>query len=139
MALDLNLIADRTAEDVSAGRAKGFYRHTDLNRVQAAVQYLRERYGAAGYDTVPAPVFRTWQENDVPRYADLDGYLRGVLSLEGLVPLQSAPALPWSPDRLDWRGANAIEAFLGQMDETMDRIAEAWAFCGEVFAGEVDE
>jgi len=134
----LDLIFDRTPDDVAAGTDKGYYRHTDLNRVQAAVLYVRERYRAAGYDAVPYPSFRTWAENDVPRFSQMDAYLRAVRSLGGLIPVPDAPFLPTTPDRLDWRGANAIEKFLTIMDDSMDRISGAWFYCDEVFSDEVD-
>ena len=133
-----NLIFDRTAEDVAAGTDKGFYRHTDLNRVQAAVLYVRARYLDMGYNAVPMPSFRTWAENDIPRYPQMDAYIRAVRSLDGLIPVPDAPFLPQSPDRLDWRGANAIEDFLTRMEDSAERIAGAWFFSDEVFSGEVD-
>lgn len=134
----LDLIYDRTEADVRDGTAKGYYRHTDLNRVQAAVLYVRERYRDAGYDAVPAPSFRTWAENDVPRFPQMDAYLRAVRSLDGLIPIPGKPAIPESPDRLDWRGANAIEEFLTRMDDSAERIAGAWFYSDEIFSGEVD-
>ena len=133
-----NLIFDRTAEDVAAGTDKGFYRHTDLNRVQAAVLYVRARYLDMGYNAVPMPSFRTWAENDIPRYPQMDAYIRAVRSLDGLIPVPDAPFLPQSPDRLDYIGANAIEKFLERMDDSADRIAGAWFYSDEVFSGEVD-
>jgi len=134
----LDLIYDRTPDDVAAGGDKGYYRHTDLNRVQAAVLYVRERYRAAGYDAVPYPSFRTWAENDVPRFSQMDNYLRAVRSLDGLIPVPGMTALPVSMNRLDYAGANAIEKFLTLMDDSMDRISGAWFYCDEVFSDEVD-
>jgi len=133
-----NLIYDRTAEDVAQGTDKGFYRHTDLNRVQAAVLAVRARYLDMGYNAVPLPDFRTWAENDIPRWPQMDAYIRAVRSLDGMIPVPDAPFLPQSPDRLDWRGANAIEKFLERMDDSADRIAGAWFYSDEVFSGEVD-
>ena len=134
----LDLIYDRTAEDVAQGTDKGYYRHTDLNRVQAVVLYLRELYSGMGYDAVPLPSFRTWAENDIPRYPQMDAYIQAVRSLDGLIPVPDAPALPQSPDRLDWRGANAIEDFLARLEDSAERIAGAWFYSDEIFSGEVD-
>ena len=134
----LDLIFDRTAEDVANRTDKGLYRHTDLNRVQDAVLYLRGVYTAAGYDAVSAVTFRVWHENDVPRRDDGDKYIRGIRSLDGLIPIPGKPALPVSPDGLDYSGANAIEKFLFMTEDSLVRIASAWFYCDEVFAGEVD-
>lgn len=134
----LDLIFDRTAEDVRDGTDKGYYRHTDLNRVQAAVLSVRARFAEMGYSAVPLPSFRTWAENDIPRYPQMDAYIRAVRSLDGLIPVPGAPVLPQSPDRLDYVGANAIEKFLFLMDESADRIPGAWFYSDEVLSGEVD-
>lgn len=134
----LDLIYDRTAEDVRNGTAKGYYRHTDLNRVQTAVLAVRARYLDMGYNAVPLPSFRTWAENEIPRWPQMDAYIRAVRSLDGLIPVPDAPSLPLSPDRLDWIGANAIEKFLFLMDDSADRIAGAWFYSDEIFSGEVD-
>ena len=48
------------------------------------------------------------------------------------------PMVTISPDRLDWRGANAVEEFLARLDDTMNRISASWVYCGEVFGGETD-
>ena len=133
----LDLIFDRTAEDVEAGTEKGFYRYTDLNRVQAAAVYLRGRFAAAGYDTVPAVPLSGWSENDIPRRGRMDNYLRAVTVLHGLVPIPGSPALPASPDRLDWTGANALEKFLSMAEDSLDRMEAAAYFSGELFGGEV--
>ena len=134
----LNLIYDRTAADVEEGTAKGFYRYTDLNRVQAAVIAVRQRFLDAGYTGIPTPSFLTWYENDIPRRGRMDAYLRAVRSLDPLIRFYNAPAIPATPDLLDWRGANAIEEFLTLTDDALDRIEGAWFFCDEVFSGEVD-
>lgn len=135
---DLQLIFDRTEADVRDGTAKGYYRHTDLNRVQAAVEYLRELYASYGYDAIPAYTLPVWAENDIPRREQGDTYIRAVRSLDGHFPMPGKPALPASPNRLDYTGANAIEKFLAMTEDTLGRIAETWFYCDEVFAGEVD-
>ena len=134
----LELIYDRTAADVQNGTDKGYYRYTDLNRVQNAVLTVRTRFAGMGYDAVPAPSFTAWAENDIPRFSRMDAYIRAVRSLDGMIPLPGAPDLPVSPDRLDYIGANAIEKFLTMLDDSADRIAGAWFYCDEVYGGEVD-
>lgn len=134
----LELIYDRTAEDVRNGTDKGYYRHTDLNRVQAAVAYLRELYASYGYDMIPSYALPVWAENDIPRRQQGEKYVNAVRSLDGQVPIPGKPALPSSPDKLDYTGANAIEKFLAMTENTLERIAGAWFYCDEVFAGEVD-
>ena len=50
MAFDFStLVTDRTLEDVANKTAKGFYNATDLNRVDAAVSDIAERFASYGY------------------------------------------------------------------------------------------
>lgn len=133
-----NMIYDRTAEDVAQGTDKGFYRHTDLNRVRDAVLAVRILFSEMGYDAVPVPALMIWAENDIPRFSLMDAYIRAVRSLDGLIPMPGQPDLPATPDRLDYVGANAIEKFLVMLDDSAGRIAGAWFYCDEVFSGEVD-
>lgn len=134
----LELIYDRTAEDVANRTDKGLYRHTDLNRVQEAVAYLRGVFSAAGYDTIPSVTLPVWAENDVPRREQGLEYIRAVRSLDGRIPMPGKPSLPSSPDLLDYAGANDIEKFLAMLEDSLTRIYAAWFYCDEVFSGEVD-
>lgn len=133
-----NLIFDRTESDVEQGTDKGYYRYTDLNRVQAAVLAVRERFIEMGYNVAPIPTFHTWEENDIPLYPQIEAYINSIRSLIGLIPIPDAPSIPDNPNRLDWIGANAIEKFLYMLDESADRISEAWFYSDEVFSNEVD-
>lgn len=50
MAFDFStLVTDRTQADVAAGNAKGTYNAADLNRVDAAVSDIAERFASYGY------------------------------------------------------------------------------------------
>lgn len=131
--------AEQAAEvDVYLPNDKAYYRHTDLNRVQAAVAYLRGVYHAYGYDLVRGYALPVWQENDVPRREQGVTYLGAVKALDGWVPIPGKPVLPSTVEHMDYNGANAIEKFLAMTEDTLDRISKAWFFCNEVYAGEVD-
>lgn len=134
----IDLIFDRTEDDVVNGTEKGFYRYTDLNRVQNAVAVIRGRFVGAGYDLIPNIAMAAWAVNDVPRRRRMEDYLRAVTNLHGLIPIPGEPDLPETMDRFDWRGANAIEEFLFMADDSLDRMDGARYYCGEVYAGEVD-
>ena len=126
------------AVDVYLANDRAYYRHTDLNRVQAAAAALRDIYHAYGYDLIKEYPLPVWAENDVPRREQGDAYLNSVKALDGLVPIPGKPVLPSSAERLDWNGANAIEKFLAMTEDTLGRIPKAWFSCDEVYSGEVD-
>lgn len=117
---------------------RGFYRYTDLNRVQAAVAYLRGICHEYGYDLAKTYVLPTWAENDVPRKNTAEDYLNAVKTLDGWFPIPGKPELPYSMDRLDYVGANNIEKFLAMLEDSLERIAAAWFYSDEVYSGEVD-
>lgn len=131
--------AEQAAEvEIYLANDKAYYRHTDLNRVQAAVAYLRGVYHAYGYDLVKGYTLPVWQENDVPRREQGAAYLGAVRALDGWVPIPGKPVLPQTVERMDYNGANAIEKFLAMTEDTLERISLAWFYCDEVYSGEVD-
>lgn len=136
--MSLELIYDRKSSDVRDGTSKGYYRYTDMNRVQAAVAYLRELYVSYGYDTIPSYTLPTWAENDIPNKSQGDTYIRAVRSLNGVVPIPKKPTLPTTMNKLNYSKANAIEKFLSMTEDTLERISESWCYCDEVYAGEVE-
>ena len=135
---DVSTAAQAAAVDVYLSNPKAYYRHTDLNRVQSAVAFLQGLYIDYGYDLVPEYTLPVWQENDVPRKEQGVTYLKAVKALDGWVPIPGRPSLPTTVERLNYSGANAIEKFLAMTEDTLERISEAWFYCGEVYGGEID-
>lgn len=157
----LNLVTDRTSADVQkvaryiakgwAGMSederaewlagmKGAYNYIDLNRVGAAVEYITTRLNAAGYSVKTAPK-QGWTLGAIPTSAEMSGYLGDVRALRDAVfdalP-GTTPELPSSMERLDWRGANAIEQVLLDVNAVIDRINARSVYAGEFFAGETN-
>lgn len=157
----LNLVTNRTSADVQkvaryiakgwAGmredeRAewlagmKGAYNYIDLNRVGAAVEYITTRLNAAGYLVKTAPK-QGWTLGAIPTSAEMSGYLGDVRALRDAVSDAlpgTTPELPSSMERLDWRGANAIEQVLLDVNAVIDRINARSVYAGEFFAGETN-
>lgn len=146
----MELITNRTASDVGMAKSLldkgwynmtetereefisgmiGAYNHTDLNRVESAVQFVNDYLNSmqGGLDTyreaqlvasdpfwlVPFayPVtFETktdWAVSDLPSVSDLERYLRNVSELTERIPI--VKNLPSTMDRLTIEGANEIE------------------------------
>lgn len=153
----LSLITDRTAQDVarwqelkSKGLAnmttaelaewtnsKGAYNFTDMNRVEAAVNMIAEKLR-----DIDIPVSVTtksnWKRTDIPTANDLTRYLGNVAKLRSSSSgLRHAPALPTSMVRLNYIGANSIEATLLFISEWADRMKDAQKYSGEIYGGEL--
>ena len=155
----LNLITDRTQADVervvyltgrvSAGTAtaaelaewqsdlKGAYNASDLNRVGAAVAYVAGRLTGYGYVVSVSPR-QDWQGADIPTPESMTAYLADVAALRApLTVAAGTPEVPEDMEQLTWKEANDIEKILVDVDELLTRMAAAWFYSGELYAGEV--
>lgn len=157
--MDLNLITNRTRADVdrvatltarvSAGTAtaaeqtewasdlKGAYNASDLNRVGAAVAYVAGRLNGYGYYVSVSPK-QDWTANDIPTAGQMATYIQDVAALRGAISVMaSTPPTPDSVNNLTWKEANDIEKILMDVDELLTRMAAAWFYSGDLYAGEV--
>lgn len=157
-----NLITDRTQADVArwltlrnkgysnmtdaekaewdAGNMKGAYNPPyDMNRVGAALNYLRDRLVEASY--LSPGVFSArvdWTAADVPTAEDLTNYIKYVSTIrEALAQFPATPPTPENTGGLDYREANNIEQILIDVDRLIDNMLAARYFCGELYGGEV--
>ena len=133
----LTLITDRTAEDVANKTAKGFYNASDLNRVEAAVQYVAERFAAQGYTVAVSPK-TDWLASDIPTASELETYRQNIATLRALIEvMKSTPETPETMRFLDYSKANDIERILLDLDTLLTNAALAWYQSDEIYAGEV--
>lgn len=158
---ELNLITDRTQADVdywrslqqkgyaamtdeekaawSAGTLKGAYNVSDLNRVGAALNYLREELADASYISRDAFVAKTdWVVTDIPTAENLSVYLAQVAMIRDAIahPLATPPT-PADTGTLNYTTANDIEKILVDSEYVLEQIRAAWFFCNDLFCGEV--
>lgn len=154
----LNLITDRTAEDVArvkylagrlstgtateaekaewSGSLKGAYNASDLNRVGAAVEYVSERLTSQGYSVTVHPK-QDWKMEDIPTVNDLSLYRENIAVLRAVISV--LPTTPDTPDSLtpmDYVKANALEQILKDVDRLLTNASQCWYFSGELFSGE---
>ena len=154
----LNLITDRTQADVErvrqlaqkgfgnmtaaektewASDLKGAYNASDLNRVGAAVAYVAGRLTGYGYAVSVSPR-QDWQVTDIPTQESMTAYLADVAALRAALTVAAGtPEVPEDMDRLTWKEANDIEKILVDVDELLTRMAAAWFYSGDLYAGEV--
>lgn len=140
----MNLIYDRTAEDVRTARGqrgkvttplKGCYNATDLNRVEAAVKAIAAELNSAGYKVEITP--RTFAESDIIRRAQWAQYLENVQILRNAIAVRaSTPELPAADAKLDFIGANNIEKILADLDELLGWMTYSRKYCGIFAAGQ---
>lgn len=130
------LITDRTAEDVSEGRAKGRYNALDFIRVGEAVAYLEERFSTVGI-SVPVSPKLDWQIDDIPTQAQALHYLEDIEALRGkLLEYRETVSAPDSLTSLTWGQANDIETILMDTEKLIrDIILSYRYYSGRVISG----
>lgn len=152
----LHLITDRTQEDVNLvltlrqlgsmteeeralwdGDLKGAYNAGDLNRVGAAMQYLKERFTQQGYLCRISPVI-DWATSDIPSPADAAAYLGNVSTLRGMFALPAGtPSVPADMEKFSYQEANNIERILEVLDQLLTNSIAAAFYSGDLYAGEI--
>nr|DAG72929.1 MAG TPA: hypothetical protein [Caudoviricetes sp.] len=138
MAFDFStLVTDRTQADVTAGNAKGTYNAADLNRVDAAVSDIAERFAAFGY-AASVMTKTDWIEAEVPMASQMETYRQNIATLRGIIAVMaSTPETPESMRALDYVKANNIEQILQDLDNLIIKMTQAWFFSGDLYAGEI--
>ena len=104
---------------------KGVYNYTDLNRVTAAMEYLKAQMNKYGYEIsgyVPV-IDRLWSENDIPTVSQMKQYIANVKAIrEALVVLPITPNTPIDIELLTWQEANDIECILHDIDTVLSTM-----------------
>ena len=155
------LITDRTAADTAALEAlyakaragtitdeewavlndpthKGAYNYTDLNRVNAAMDYLDRRLRGYGYVTGYQSINILWTQESIPNSAVMGQYLENVGRMRNAIAmLPTTPALPGDMEGLSVEEANAIEFILLDVNTLLNNMVAAWYYSGDLYSGEV--
>jgi len=117
---------------------KGRYSHTDMNRVEMAVQTLSSRLAFLGYQHPTLQIKTDWAAGEIPTKADFDRYFGNVEVLRSAIAVSAAtPRTPTTADRLDYIAANNLEKILAAIDAGTSKLQKPWIFAGDIFAGEV--
>ena len=154
----LNLITDRTAQDVERWRLlhskgfqnltveekaewqtamKGAYNHVDMNRVEGVVEFIAQRLAELDYYP-ELELKKTWTVSDHPTKEDMDRYFGNVALLRSILPMYSTtPQAPTTKKKMDYLVANDVEQILADIDRRIQGIKQAWYYTGDAFTGEI--
>lgn len=118
---------------------KGAYNTSDLNRVGAALNYVRERLVAHGYLYENAFAARVdWVTGEIPTRADLTKYLGYVSTIRAVFSrFPTTPPAPKNTGLLNYRDANDIEQIILDVGTLLDNMVSAWYFSGDLYSGEL--
>lgn len=126
-------VTDRTQADVRDGTAKGYYNHTDLNRVGHNVEYLSGVLNGYGYAVTASPK-TNWAVGNVPRASDMETYLGDVQAIKDR--FYGATDLPSSMNSLTHTDANNIEILLAEIETYIGRMKDGFRKCGTFKSGQ---
>ena len=135
----MNLVIDRTLDDVIQCNAKGQYGFEDLNRVEQAVDELQKVVRSLGVEYT-AQVKTDWALPGVfsadqwPTELQMQRYLGNVTRLCEAVEVSAN--VPASMEKLDWQGANKIEEALQLVYMRIQNILAVLRYSGEFYSGE---
>ena len=134
----LNLITDRTQEDVLLQNSKGIYSADDLNRVESAVKTLLTRAISLG-TRLPLVIKTDWilsgyPSPNTPTESQMQRYLENIRSLCQAVALQCA--LPASMHGFGYEDANSIEGALLLAEKRIYALLSCLRFSGELYSGD---
>ncbi len=156
--MNLNLIYDRTTEDVSAAssiRAKyqalrdwsglteaeitqlerGMLTNVTLNRVANTVSMLASALNTAGYTVETTS--QSFSETDRLKRSKYSVYLANVQTLRDAIAVRTTtPELPAAGAKRDYIGANNIEKILADLDELLGWMTYSRKYCGTFAAGQ---
>lgn len=159
MTLDeFNLITDRTQADVERfaelqakgwrgmtedekteweTSLKGAYNHTDMNRVESAVEYVANRLTEAGYVVLPI-VRKSWTGSDKPTLDDIKRYMKNIADIRAALTIfATTPEAPTTEKRLTYQMANDMEQILKDVDDLISRMVSAYFYSNDLYSGEV--
>lgn len=159
--MGLNLITDRTSEDVLEARRirqkytlgtpltdderqsflaglKGAYNISDINRVNEAIRYVAGMLRENGYRVSVADDIE-WTRQGLFTQADWQRYLGNVRAIREALPLQDdTPKVPNTLfDRNGYRRANEIEQILLDVEKYIVQMLKAQFYSDELYSGEV--
>ena len=130
-----------TAEELAEWKAgmKGAYNVSDLNRVCAALNYVRDRLIDAGYIGGNYFVLRTdWKQSDILTASDFSLLIFAVEMIRAaMTQYRTTPATPQDTGSLDIEGANNIEKIILDIDELINKMQAARFYGGDLYSGEI--
>lgn len=116
---------------------KGAYKHTDLNRVEMAVESMIARLATHG-KKLPLVVKTDWVQTDRPLVSDMERYFGNVEALRVATGVTiDAPPTPTTQMLFDYKKANDLEEILQRVEFWLDRVAACQNYSGDLYLGEV--
>jgi hypothetical protein len=125
-------------DSLITNRTGGFYNISDLNRVEEAFEYLRDKMNNSYGFNLAIPTKTNWTNTDDVIHSDMERYRQNVAKIRDAIAMPvGTPQTPASMNKLTAKEANDIEKILQAVEVLLDNISAAWFYSGEIYSGEV--
>lgn len=128
-------------DSLITNRTGGFYNHTDLNRVEQAFEYLRDKMnGEYGFD-LNLVIKTNWTMADLAQtgaYTAMEAYRQNIATIRNAITMPTGtPETPSTMRFLTAKEANDIEKILQAVEVLLNNISAAWFYSNDIYSGEV--
>ena len=118
-------------------RTGGVYNISDLNRVEEAFEYLRDKMNNSYGFNLAIPTKTNWTNTDNVIHSDMERYRQNVAKIRDAIAMPvGTPQTPASMNKLTAKEANDIEKILQAVEVLLNNISAAWFYSGEIYSGE---
>lgn len=123
------------------GRVAGAkYNCTDLNRVETAFEYLRDKMNGQFGFNLNLTIKKNWTRNDLAQVGAqslMEQYRQNVVKIRAAITQKAeTPQAPDSMRFLTWAKANDIEKILQDVEWLLNKMQAAFLYSGEIYSGE---
>ena len=114
---------------------KGTFNYTDLNRIEAKQEELKNLFNEMGYWNMSI-TNKTWGENDIFNEDEFQRTLDNTNILrQAFFVYKATPNTP--PISYHWKDINALEKILNDLDVMISNVKSDYRYCGEFECGEL--
>lgn len=115
------------------------YNASDLNRVETAFEYLRDKMNGTYGFNLSLVIKTDWARTDLGQLGAqtlMETHRQNLVKIRGAIArMESTPQAPDSMRYLTWAKANDIEKILQDVEWLLDRMPHAWRHSGTTTAG----
>lgn len=116
------------------------YNYTDLNRVEAAFEYLRDKMNGQFGFNLNLTIKKDWTRADLGQLGAqslMEAYRQNVVKIRGAITQKAeTPQTPNTMRNLTWQQANDIEKILQDVECLLERMPFAFRHSGTFSAGQ---
>lgn len=128
-------------DSLITNRIGGFYNALDLNRVEQAFEYLRDKMNGEYGFALNLVIKTNWTMADLAQvgaYTAMEAYRQNVATIRSSLTMPTGtPETPATMRFLTAKEANDIEKILQAVEVLLNNISAAWFYSGEIYSGEV--